>query len=1049
MKLDNILDIVKKSEINETKRKQTNKAGSPEKTYSKGVVREQDQYSYLNVEQEGKGNWTKAVEELIHAADPEYDSVKKGLAAVSNMLTEEDASKLKEEGCSLTDSDVREIVTVVDQIKIKIAMGGGEIFGSEDIDMDKIREYAGDTRLALSIANKLKENDLPITKENMQDIYKAMERASHLTPLSENAMKYMIENGMEPAIDALYKAEYSSGAGKVSSNASYYADAQTGYIGKKSDQFDWDALDGQIENLMKQGGVEATPYHMENARWLISNGLAVSPQNITRMDTIRNVILPQEGEQLLSNIITGMTEGRRPEQALLTDMPPVIERAEHAVNVVESAADEDLEQVIAEGKEVTIENLEQAKQETGFSEEGRNREQSQGRQIRESLAFVTARRQLEELRLKMTLEASVKMLKQGIKVETESLQNLVEHLRETEKSYYENLFRGTEVEASEENIQLLKDTTEKVKELKTLPAAAIGRMDRLGLQKTVDNYHDEGNKLKLAYKNANQSYETMMTQPRSELGDSIQKAFRNVDHILKDLGLETTQSNERAVRILAYNRLEINEESIMKMKEADTQVNKVMQNLTPNVTLELIRRGINPLDTNINDLNQQIEQIKTENGTSEEEKYSEFLYRLEKNDAITEEEKSAYIGIYRLLRQVEKTDGSVIGALVNQGRNITMRSLMSGIRSSRQQGMNVKVGESYPGMNEAGNQNQSISEQIEAGFQKQNENSLQNSYYGSLIQEGLEQLASGKQVPLTSLDISLENYIEQLKQAERSEKVEREYQTEQLKVLEQVKEVDESVVKALSEAKEPMTIHNMLAMTKLLKQRGSAFSETLEKAQEQGEKKAGALKKMMGLLADALNSEEEMQEAYSECCEGAKEVITEAAEAKEVTSLDVRELKLVHTQLNIAVSMSREENYEIPVKISNEITTMNVKIIKTEEEAGSVKVTMEDTAVGKVAAEFTVSKGEVKGLLAVQTDQGLAMLKSNDAAFRNTLAESGIKVRRLNYIFEKNLNLETFGGKIQKAEDESVSTKTLYSVAKAFVVTTREYFVNNSGKGNE
>ncbi len=42
----------------------------------------------------------------------------------------------------------------------------------------------------------------------------------------------------------------------------------------------------------------------------------------------------------------------------------------------------------------------------------------------------------------------------------------------------------------------------------------------------------------------------MMTAPRKDMGDSIQKAFRNVDDILEDLGLETNDSNRRAVRIL-------------------------------------------------------------------------------------------------------------------------------------------------------------------------------------------------------------------------------------------------------------------------------------------------------------------------------------------------------------------------------------------------------------------------------------------------------------------------------------------------------------------
>ena len=42
----------------------------------------------------------------------------------------------------------------------------------------------------------------------------------------------------------------------------------------------------------------------------------------------------------------------------------------------------------------------------------------------------------------------------------------------------------------------------------------------------------------------------LMTAPRTDLGDSIQKAFRNVDDILNDLDMELTDDNRRAVRFL-------------------------------------------------------------------------------------------------------------------------------------------------------------------------------------------------------------------------------------------------------------------------------------------------------------------------------------------------------------------------------------------------------------------------------------------------------------------------------------------------------------------
>ena len=52
------------------------------------------------------------------------------------------------------------------------------------------------------------------------------------------------------------------------------------------------------------------------------------------------------------------------------------------------------------------------------------------------------------------------------------------------------------------------------------------------------------------------------------------------------------------------------------------------------------------------------------------EKYSKYLYRLEKNKEISQEEKDAYIGVYRLLRQIEKGDDAAIGTLVSKNQEM-------------------------------------------------------------------------------------------------------------------------------------------------------------------------------------------------------------------------------------------------------------------------------------------------------------------------------------------------------------------------------------------
>ena len=96
------------------------------------------------------------------------------------------------------------------------------------------------------------------------------------------------------------------------------------------------------------------------------------------------------------------------------------------------------------------------------------------------------------------------------------------------------------------------------------------------------------------------------------------------------------------------------------MKAADEEVQRMFKNMTPAVVTQLIKQGINPLEMKISDLNRVAEQVRSEVGKDDNQKFSEYLYKLEKNNQITEEERNSYIGIYRLIHQVEQTDGAAI-----------------------------------------------------------------------------------------------------------------------------------------------------------------------------------------------------------------------------------------------------------------------------------------------------------------------------------------------------------------------------------------------------
>jgi hypothetical protein len=154
------------------------------------------------------------------------------------------------------------------------------------------------------------------------------------------------------------------------------------------------------------------------------------------------------------------------------------------------------------------------------------------------------------------------------------------------------------------------------------------------------------------------------------------------------------------------------------MKAADEEVQRMFKNMTPAVVTQLIKQGINPLEMKISDLNRVAEQVRSEVGKDDNQKFSEYLYKLEKNNQITEEERNSYIGIYRLIHQVEQTDGAAIGALVNQGAEMTMKNLLTAVRSSHKTNrMDISVDNDYGESKEQTVNTNSITDQIETAYQ--------------------------------------------------------------------------------------------------------------------------------------------------------------------------------------------------------------------------------------------------------------------------------------------------------------------------------------------
>ena len=334
----------------------------------------------------------------------------------------------------------------------------------------------------------------------------------------------------------------------------------------------------------------------------------------------------------------------------------------------------------------------------------------------QKLCEVRKQLELETHRMRMSTNGALELMKQGIEIDLQPVEETIQQLEELKVNLEKQIARTQGIEQSFSQLEAIH-VNDAIRDIKTMPVYALMVTQKVNW--TLEDLQESGTKMKAELEEASKSYETMMTRPSKEYHDSIQKAFQNIDDILLDNELEISPANQRAVRILAYNQMPINKESIVSMKETDESVRLVLEDLTPKKVLGMIRENYNPLKVPFDQLKEKLEEINQMVPETDDQKFSEFLWKLDHTNEITQEERQAFVSIYRLIRQVEKTDGAAIGALYQAGEEVTLKNLMTQVRTGKVRGFEKVVDEQMGESQPAPVQSLSITQQIEQVYQLQ------------------------------------------------------------------------------------------------------------------------------------------------------------------------------------------------------------------------------------------------------------------------------------------------------------------------------------------
>lgn len=897
---------------------------------------------------------------------------------VSGRMTEEDMAALQKEGFSVGEMTVEQLEAAMERIKLQkemtqVAMENQVQQLADDraaILQQAVKLLAGNPKAEM-IAEKLLKANIPVTQANLEKVAVAMEKAGGGVKLSPAECEYMVRNKLVPTLENVAMAKSA---------------AQT--YGKKEHALTpeaWAQLEPKVTHMLFQAGLRANKDMMNAAQTFIKKDIPLTVDNLKSYSLLAGIKLSEE--DVLTKAVDALSVGQDPKNTnLLSSTAKEVRQILHktgkvtnqAVDYAAAKRSSELPGVEGDKIDLTLGDLTEAQEllDSGATEDYlQNFAESGAAQA----ASIRARRQLEEIRAMMTYEAGYRLAKEGIRIDTVSMSKLIDNLKTLENRFFSSFFTQAGVTRSAEGMELLRDTSRKLEEIKNMPAPLIVDTMDTGSRITLNELHQTGMN-NLAMRRYAESMESVMTSPNKQFGDNIQKAFGNVDSLLQNIGMETTAENRRAVRMLGYNSVEVTAENVEKVSGYDAKLQEVLKELHPAVTVRMIRDGINPLEQSIDDLSANIARIKQEEGITTEDNYSIFLINLDHKKEITPEERQAYIGVYRALHQLDGSEEKAIGGVYKTGRELTLQNLLTVVKSGRAQGMDALI----------------------------NNTALNNSI------EKADRIISECSQPTA------------------------ETAREELATVRTLATEGQNATRFLEDYSILSTVENLEAAKNLLANDMTIFKEWKRfKFMESGEEP------VLPDFTECMDDKKTMQAAYKKFVDEAGDLKAKMMQDPVMTKLDTKSIKKMHVGIRFMHRLCKREYYQIPVDTGTDIVNMNVTILEKGEEKAKVLAEIPTMNLGKISCEATIQDNKLKCFISSDTKEGTQALKDRQMNLFATLAQNHIEIGSIYYGTEEvrpdtySYQTEGIYKDAQGSEENETDNSKLYRIAKSLVVHVR------------
>lgn len=905
---------------------------------------------------------------------------KLSLKALMMKLSGADAVKLDGDGFNLTDATPDDMVNIIEKIKIELAMHSDDYvnYGTA-VSKDKIESVTGSAATAASVESRMQGADIAVNDESVAEVKSTLEKSKELKPLSENTKNYMVANGIEPSIAGIYQAQ-------AATSSSISADGVTiGRCVNAISDADFEALRPGIEKIIASSGLEVNDNTLADARAFIDAQIPVTKENLeykAQLDAIDIEKIQADPDEMLNKILDNMKLGGKAENTLVTGSP--IDDIRTALDTINRAEYSDVANVVSKGETFTIASLKLEMDARSFRIEysaasvstGNSEVRNQASDVQQAAdkAYDT----LVTARVLMSANASVYLVKNNISILTTPIDELNLMLMEYEQA--DGMYEEAQI-AYTDVLEARKTLNEIVRN----PARVFASM----------------------FDKMNETYEAVGTQIRGDLGDSLKKAVQgSADDIIKELGLEGTDEDKEAIKILAANNMDMTKENVETVKSVNAMINNLIKNMKPETVLNMIKDGVNPMNASIEEVNEYLTEANDKASKDNEEKFSKFLYKLDRTNGITKEQRKQFIGIYQMMNIFTRDAGVAAGALIKQGAEVTMNNLMTAYNSRKHYDMDTVIDENT-GMAEVSGIANYYSALFMANGGLVTPNTLKNVDNSSGI---------GEQ--------SVEMFIEQLED-NFDAAAEEQYYEEYLKEQQAAVQAGADILRQIRNADTEINSGNIQAVKAFLESgqfpdiRG--VKTTRDYARDSIEKIGH--KEKLSLMYEEMKDETE---------EELQEVLSKAGDLD--TQIDVNyeeflDLRLKDRTIGYIKNLALRHDYRIPyITDSGSTGMLKLTLVQDDDNKGRISVNMLSSVLGKVSVEAKADRDSLGMYIVSDTavsDEGIQLLDDMEESLKEVFGFTNVSV---NTTKSSDVPYVTY-----EAAADSVATDKLYEIAAQIV----------------